>query len=140
MDAFLVTIVAAIVAAVAIPLLEMSSRQARRSALLENLHVLRSQIELYRAEHSGHTPVVHNGTLTQLIRATDARGAVGDRGTRYPLGPYLRNGMPVNPYTGRSIVTESPDYPFKKSSGAGGWLYHPPTGQIAADMDEHLGE
>jgi len=133
-DLALAAVVAAVVGAVAIPLIERGVHAARRSALRENLHVLRSQIELYRAEHGGQNPMVVNGSLPQLLRPTDRTGKMGPRGAQFPFGPYLKGPMPVNPLTGSSIVTESPEYPFRSASGNGGWLYHPPTGQIAADL------
>ena len=134
-DGVLVTVVAAIVTAVAVPLIERGSQEATRSAALENLRGLRAQLELYRTEHGGRTPVVNNGTLPQLVRPTNAQGELGERGRRFPLGPYLQGGMPANPYTGRSIVTESAVFPFAATSGNGGWLYHPPTGSVALDVD-----
>lgn len=139
-DLALVAVVAAVAGAVAIPLIERGVHAARRSALRENLHVLRSQIELYRAEHGGQSPAVVNGSLPQLLRPTDRAGRMGDKGSRFPFGPYLRGPMPVNPITGSSIVTESLEYPFSSASGNGGWLYHPPTGRIAADLPAMLQE
>lgn len=139
-DLALVAVVATVIGAVAIPLIERGVHAARRSALRENLYVLRSQIELYRAEHGGQSPWVVNGSLPQLLRPTDRTGKMGPKGARFPFGPYLNGPMPINPITGSSIVTESPEYPFRSASGNGGWLYHPPTGQIAADLPAMLNE
>lgn len=133
-DLALVAVVAAVAGAVAVPLIERGVHSARRSALRENLYVLRSQIELYRAEHGGQAPEVVNGTLPQLMRPTDSSGRIGPKGPKHPLGPYLKGPMPVNPFTGSSIVVECWEYPFRSPSGNGGWLYHPPTGHIAADL------
>lgn len=133
-DLALVAVVAAVAGAVAIPLIERGVHAARRSALRENLHVLRSQIELYRAEHGGQNPTVINGSLPQLLRPTDRTGKMGPKGAQFSFGPYFNGAMPVNPFTGSSIVTESTEYPFRTASGNGGWLYHPPTGRIAADL------
>ncbi len=133
-DLALVAVVAAVAGAVAIPLIERGVHAARRSALRENLHVLRGQIELYRAEHGGQSPMVVNGSLPQLLRPTDRTGRMGGGGAQFPFGPYLKGPMPVNPLTGSSIVTESLAYPFRAASGNGGWLYHSPSGQIAADL------
>jgi len=118
--------------------IERATRQAQQSTLSENLRVLREQIELYKLQHGGYPPTLYEGGFPQLIRATDSRGRVGPPGSNYPLGPYLRTGVPLNPVTGRSIVTPTDVFPPEAASGNGGWLYHQPTGQIAIDLEEHL--
>jgi general secretion pathway protein G len=140
MDALILAVVVAIAAAAGIPLLEAASRRAQTSVLRENLRTLRSQIELYKLEHHGQPPVLSEGTLPQLIRATNAAGATGEPGGKHPLGPYLRGGVPVNSVTGRSIVTPTDVFPPAAPSGNGGWIYHQATGQIAADLKEFLAE
>jgi len=137
-DAVIVAVLAAIVGATTIPLLEMANRRAKTTALLQNLHTLRSQIELYKLGHGGEPPVLYQGSFPQLIRATNAEGIPGEPGTEYPFGPYLRSGLPLNPITGRSIVTATGVFPPTAPSKNGGWLYHQATGQIAADLAEYL--
>lgn len=140
MNAMLLAVIVAILGATAIPLVEMGSRKAKSSALLQNLHTLRSQIELYKMEHGGKAPVVYDGTFPQLIRATNDAGIPGPPGSEYLHGPYLRSGVPVNPVTGRSIVTLTETFPPAAPSGNGGWIYHQETGQIAADLADFLTE
>lgn len=138
MDAMILAIVVAITGATAIPLFETASSQAKSSALLQNLHTLRSQIELYKMEHGGRAPLLFNGTFPQLIRATDVAGVPGPPGDKHPYGPYLAGGIPVNPFTARSICTPTETFPPTEPSGNGGWIYHQPTGQIAADLEDFL--
>ena len=69
---------------------------------------------------------------------TNAQGRPGVPGSKYPFGPYLHNGVPVNPITGRSIVTATDTFPPTAQSGNGGWLYHESTGQIAPDLAQFL--
>lgn len=137
-DVAIFLVVAAVVSAVAVPVIEKATRRAQQSTLLENLRVLREQIELYKLQHGGTPPVLHEGTFPQLIRATDPMGRLGPPGRKYPLGPYLRRGVPVNPVTGRSIVTLTDTFPPEAPSGNGGWLYHQPTGRIGIDLEEYL--
>ena len=137
-DAVIVAVLAAIVGATTIPLLEMTNRRAKAAALLQNLHTLRSQIELYKLGHGGEPPVLYQGSFPQLLRATNAEGVPGEPGTEYPCGPYLRSGMPLNPITGRSIVTATDAFPPTAPSKNCGWLYHQATGQIAADLAGYL--
>jgi general secretion pathway protein G len=138
MDALLLAIVVGIVGATAIPLLERASRQAKQSTLLQNLHTLRSQIELYKLEHRGEPPLLYQGTFPQLCRATNADGMPGEPGSKFSYGPYLTGGVPVNPITGRSVVTLTSSFPPRTPSGNGGWLYHAKTGQIAIDLEGFL--
>ena len=140
MNALIVAVMVTILGAVTIPLLEMAGEQAKSTTLLQNLHTLRSQIELYKLEHNENVPVFYQGSLPQLIRATDVDGVPSAPGSKHPYGPYFRSGIPINPVTGRSIVTTTDTFPPTAPSGNGGWLYHQPTGQIAADLAEFLGK
>ncbi len=137
-DALLLAVVAVVVAVAARPYIESANEQATVNGLLDNLASLRFAIESYEREHDGRIPVVHDGGLPQLVRATDREGALGPSGNKYPFGPYLRGGMPVNTITGRSIVTLTETFPPSAVSGNGGWLYHQPTGQIVPDLEEYL--
>jgi general secretion pathway protein G len=139
-DAVLLIVVIAIVCATAVPLIEAANRRAQQSTLAQNLHTLRSQIEMYKAEHGGRPPVLHEGTLPQMLQPTNADGVPGPAGNKYPCGPYLRSGVPLNPVTGRSVITAVQTFPPTATSGNGGWLYHQETGQIIPDLDEHLGQ
>lgn len=139
-NAIILAIVVAVVGGVGMPLLEMASRRAKRSTLMQNLHTLRSQIELYKLEHGGRPPVVYQNTLPQLTRATNAEGVPGEPSSEFAYGPYLHGGVPVNPITGCSIVALTDTFPPIAPSGNGGWIYHQETGQIAIDLEEFLQE
>jgi len=137
-DLLVVAAIMAIGTAVAMPLVNGAQEQASSAALLQNLRTLRGQIERYKVEHAGEAPLLYKGSFPQLTHATNARGVPGPHGKDYPYGPYLPAGVPVNPYTGVSVVTPSETFPPATSSGVGGWLYHQETGRIAPDLDEHL--
>jgi general secretion pathway protein G len=137
-DALILGLLMTIFFAAGKPLLDAADHTARLSTLQHNLHTLRTRIELYKAEHDGQPPVVHEGSFPQLIRPTNAQGIPGHGGPKFPLGPYLRGGVPVNPLTGRSLVTVTDEFPPQAATGGGGWVYHPPTGQIAADVEGYL--
>jgi len=137
-NAMFLVVFVAILGATAIPLIEKSSRQAKSTALLQNLQSLRRQIERYRVEHHGHTPMLHEGTLPQLLQVTNGEGVLGVLEGEHSFGPYLQSGIPVNSLTGRSIVVRCDEFPPTESSGNGGWLYHQQTGQIAVDLPEFL--
>jgi len=130
----IIAVLIAIVGAAAVPLFEGASTNAKSSALAQNLSLLRKQIELYKVDHLGRPPVVYGGSLPQLLRSTNAEGVPGPTGERFPYGPYLRGGVPVNPVTGRSVVIAIESFPPESTTGQGGWLYHQGTGQIAPDL------
>jgi len=137
-DAAVVVLLMAIVSAAAVPLIEGASDQAKQSVVLQNLYTIRSQIALYKMQHGGEPPVLYQGTLPQLLQATDASGIPGPRGSEHPWGPYLPMGIPPNTLTGRSTITLTDAFPPTAASGNGGWLFHQETGQISIDLPNML--
>lgn len=137
-EVLIVVVILAILAATVIPQFATSTTDAKESALKFNLHSLRSQIELYKLHHQGNAPTITGGTLPQLTSATNANGEIGPAGASYPYGPYIMTALPPNPITGSSVVTATTTFPPTAESGAGGWLYHQATGQIAPDTNGYL--
>jgi general secretion pathway protein G len=138
LDGLQIVFLMAIVAATAAPIIEAATNGAKQTALLENLYTIRSQMSLYRAQHGDTPPLLYGGTLPQLIQATSALGEAGIPGTAHPFGPYLPEGIPVNPFTDRAVITACETFPPAAASGQGGWLYHQETGQIAPDLPDML--
>lgn len=136
-DAVAMVLLMAIVTATSVPLLEAAADGARHTALTQNLQALRQQIALYTAHH-GEPPALYEGSLPQLLQATNAAGIPVPADSTHCYGPYLRGIIPPNPFTGKSVVTATPTFPPATASGAGGWLYHQPTGKISADLPELL--
>lgn len=137
-DGLIMVLLMAIVTAVAMPLMSAADDQARTTALTQNLRIFRAQIERYKLDHGGQVPLFYQGTLLQLTEPTDAKGIPGPAGDAHPFGPYLPNGLPANPYTNSATVELTEVFPPTQRGAAGGWLYHQPTGQIAADQDGWL--
>jgi len=137
-DGLILTMLMAVVTAVAMPLLSSADQNARATAMSQTLRVFRSQIELYKLEHGGQPPLLFKGGLPQLTEPTDAQGVPGPVGPKHPLGPYLPSGIPANPYTGVATVELAQSFPPTKHGTAGGWLYHQETGRIAADQEGWL--
>jgi general secretion pathway protein G len=125
-------------AAAAVPLVHAAQDRASGSVLLRDLHIVRTQIEMYKAQHNGRVPLLYKGAFPQLTQATDAIGVPGTPGTRFPYGPYLRDGIPPNPFTGQSIVTAVDVFPPPAPTRGRGWIYHQPSGRIAADQEGYL--
>lgn len=137
-DAGILLMAMATGAAAAVPLVNATQERANAAALLRDLHILRTQIAIYTAEHDGRAPLLYKGDFPQLTHATNAIGVPGTPGTRFPYGPYLREGIPPNPFTGQSVVTAVPEFPAKTPTDAGGWVYHQETGRIAPDQEGYL--
>jgi general secretion pathway protein G len=131
-EVLIVVIIMAVLAATIIPQFTTSTKDARESSLKFNMHTLRSQIELYKAQHNGVYPSVTNQTLPQLSGRTNASGTVGTSATDYPFGPYVDQ-IPANPMDSKTAVTSvslSGAKPTAVSGSDGGWQYDPNTGAI----------
>src|SRR5436190_12046642 len=124
-EVLIVVVIMAILAATIIPQFTDSTKDAKASTVQFNLHTLRSQIQLYRTQHSGTAPTA---TLAELLASTDATGATGT-GANFPYGPYLRQ-IPVNPYSNNAtvkVITTDPAV-VGDVTGTGGWLYNTTSG------------
>jgi hypothetical protein len=115
-----------------------TSDDAKRSALVHNLYILRAQIEMYKLKHN-LVPSLQNGTLAQLTSATNVNGDIGPAGSDYPFGPYIAGGrFPNNPYDQKNTVTATTVFPPTATTSDGGWLYDEQSGQIAPNTTGHL--
>ncbi|HVC97508.1 MAG TPA: type II secretion system protein [Pirellulales bacterium] len=138
-EVLIVVVIMAVLAATIIPQFSSSTNDAKTSSLQFNLHSLRSQIELYKLNHNGALPQLTNGTLPQLMAATDINGNIGVTGPTFPYGPYLlQQTLPANPFTNVNTVTATTSSPPTAPSGTGGWLYNTTTGQLYADQANFL--
>jgi general secretion pathway protein G len=121
----IVVVIIAIIGAIAIPRLSRGSAGAADSALVGNLRVLRSALDLYASEHGGTFPVV--GTVaTQLTQYTDDTGATSATKTgNYIYGPYLRTipALPVGAKKGQSGIAAA-------TGASVGWIYDAANGTI----------
>jgi general secretion pathway protein G len=134
-EVLIVVVIMAILAATIIPQFTDSTSDAKASTVKFNLHTLRSQIELYKAQHNG---VVPTGTLVELTVNTDIDGTQGT-GTGFPYGPYIRQ-IPDNPFTNSNAVTVITNDPAAAGdvTGSGGWLYNDTTGGVWIDHADHV--
>jgi type II secretory pathway pseudopilin PulG len=131
------------------PQLTNAANQRRENVLADQLHYLRTQILIYRAQHGGIAPGYAGGDMStqptadmfvkQMTGYTDQHGAVADRFDETHLyGPYIQE-VPANPFNGdRSIVIIGDDEPFPQQPlPQGGWLYKPSTCALAANVRGH---
>jgi general secretion pathway protein G len=137
-EVLIVVVIMAILAATIIPQFTSSTNDAKASTSKFNLHTMRSQIELYKANHNGLLP---GATLAELTASTDADGTIGT-GASFPFGPYMRT-IPENPFTNNSSVkaiTNDPAQAGDVTAGNAGWLYNTTTGGIWIDHADYFEE
>lgn len=136
----IVVVIIAIIGAIAIPKMSRGAVGASESALIQNLSVLRSALDLYQTENGGNYPSTAN-VFNALTQYNDGLGNLSATKTgNYIYGPYLRTTVPSCPVgskKGQNGITDGSAYATQGvtagSSTNAGWLYTPATGAIVAN-------
>ena len=143
-EVLIVVVIMAVLAATIIPQFSTSTKDARESAQKYNLQSLRTQLELYKAQHGGAYPTGTNN-LEQLTKATNTAGAVSTNGqvdATHPYGPYVTGALPVQPFSGLNTVILDTGMagttPTATASPGGGWIFRAATGEIWIDHPSYL--
>ena len=103
-EILIVVIILGILAAIVIPQFTSASTDARNNSLTSQVQTLRSQIELYKLQHtSGGTELFATAAdqWRELVGKTDADGTVNN--TTGKCGPYLQT-TPLNNVTSLTKV------------------------------------
>ncbi|PQO26837.1 type II secretion system protein [Blastopirellula marina] len=133
-EVLIVVVILAVLAATVIPQFTDSTDDAKASSVKFNLHTLRSQIQLYRAQHEGALP---SATLNELLIKTNDDGTSTGTPT---LGPYLSK-LPVNSYTNSATVKTISAVPTSSDvTDTHGWLYNTTNGNIYINHEDMLTE
>jgi general secretion pathway protein G len=105
-EILIVVIILGILAAIVIPQFTDASEQAKESSLVSDLQTMRSQVELYKAQHSGVVPGTTGTSTTPeqaLTGLTNVSGVAQTAPGAGVYGPYVQK-VPLNPFTeGRGI-------------------------------------
>lgn len=118
-EILIVVVILGILAAIVIPQFSDASTQSKVSSAKSSLQSLRSQISLYKIQHTNDAPPTDETTfVAQMTGTTDGAGAT--TGTQF--GPYLQ-AMPANPFNSSATVATA-------DGAAVGWVYTPATGDI----------
>jgi len=154
-ELLIVTIILAILAAIVVPQFTATTDDARASAFDSNLSAMRAAVELYRQQHgaypgnvgataatclTGANEVAAVGDasfVTQMTRFTNAAGqaCTGTDPAQFRFGPYLKDGIPVNPLGTVSTVTVvATGVLGLASGGTGGWRFDSITGELIGDQ------
>ena len=133
-EVLIVVVILAVLAATIIPQFTDSTDDARRSSVKFNLHTLRAQIQLYKAQHNGMKP---SADLSELLKGTNLDGSDG---TKY--GPYIQS-IPINSLTDKDTVKAIATATVAAGDltvGGGGWIYSTASGNIWIDHVDHYTE
>lgn len=151
-EILIVVIILAILAGVVIPQFSSSSEDAKLSVLQSDLATMRAAVELYYHQHNNIYPgdITSNyaGHATndlwfvdQMTLYTDVDGeAVAVKDADHKYGPYLKKGIPINPFDDDKTVTiddAETDLTAATDDGAGGWKFYTQTGQLFANDGTH---
>lgn len=129
-EMLVIVVLLGILAATVIMAVTDVSDQTRDTALRSDLHIVRSQIEVYMQGHLDTFPS-KEGFVEQMTGKTHRDGSAGG-----DLGPYLLE-IPTNPYNNDATVTCRDD-DSQLGDGGSGWHYNATTGGFHAnDSPEH---
>jgi general secretion pathway protein G len=127
-EILVVVVLLGILAAIVVPQFSEAGSESRTSALLTDLHRVRSQIELYKFQHNDNFPAATGETnddfLRRMTTKTDVDGNAG-----IDFGPYMQS-IPVNPFNDRSTVRIDG---AAAGSNSVGWRFDTATGAFQAD-------
>ncbi len=128
----IVVVIIGIIGAIAIPRMSRGAAGAADSSLIADLAVMRSAIDLYKAEHGGTLPAFSTFEA-QLTTYTDDSGAANaSKTSTYYLGTYLREipTLKVGSNKGKNGVVAT------LGGTTAGWVYDESTGTIRANLPD----
>lgn len=155
-EILIVVIILGILAAVAIPQFGDSTDDAREASLNASLAQMRSAIELYYHQHGADYPgekhfstglpvasiaEADSSFVSQLTLYTSLTGTTATtKDNTFKFGPYMKTGLPENPFNGLSDITcdiSTTDISSITSDGLTGWKFYVQTGRFIANDGAH---
>ena len=128
-----VVVILATIAAIAIPRVTSAVERANLTAYCQNLVILQTAVDHYRAEHNGQSPP----SAAQLLLYTDEDGNTSaTRGGAFVYGPYLHS-MPALNY-GDNIGDTELEVDTDPGAGSGGWVIDSASGLVRANLDDSV--
>jgi general secretion pathway protein G len=148
-EILIVVVILGILAAIVIPQFTEASTEAKESRLCTDLQTMRSQIELYKAQHNDLLPgsetavsatgigSVGGATFVQALTGyTDVDGNVAGAPGPNIYGPYMQK-VPTNGFNNFSTVAFNAGTVGVAGTNLTGWNLDPDTGKFQA-MDDQL--
>jgi general secretion pathway protein G len=137
-EILIVVIILGILAAIVIPQFTNASTSAKQSALSSTAQTLRSQIALYKLQHTDKMPgegaaitppaFSSDQFWTDMTTQTDATGTLwtnsaANQTAGGPCGPYMQS-IPTNSLNGSTLVVDGNVAPGSSASGSCGYVYN----------------
>jgi len=113
-----------------------TKRQLRERALQVDLDFLNSALKRYTADHNGALPGLEDGLISQdMLRRqlTLPSAEDGEITPNGPCGPYLKAGIPPNPWNDSSEIKVVTSPALPPPDGTTGWVMHVPSGRIVSN-------
>ena len=139
-EILIVVMILGILASIIVPHYVGASDESRHAAIVDQLRMMRDQVNIYRAEHReqfpGTTAAVPGGTIAmfvgQFTQYTDADGDVAAaKDATHKFGPYLPS-IPLNPMSGTDTIKYDWSYDaIPTPDDSTGWIYQPFTGRLS---------
>ena len=124
-------------AGVLVPDFFRAERDLKRSAQLTDLRFLNAASKTYRDEHRGAIPGVDtNGDVDEQRLVRQLTLPIDELGRLMPngkFGPYLKVGIPPNPWNGSREVKIVTTNAVPAPDGTSGWVFHVPSGQFSSN-------
>ncbi|MCH8217687.1 MAG: prepilin-type N-terminal cleavage/methylation domain-containing protein [Planctomycetes bacterium] len=144
-EILIVVVILGILAAIVIPQFTEASNEARTSSLVSDLQTVRSQIELFKIQHTDALPGAASGitvaeALTLYTNTNGTKATTQAPGAEI-FGPYLQK-IPTNPYADSVAAGGDPDGIEATAAaatvdGSTGWHFHTTTGAFHANTVGH---
>ena len=132
----IVVVIIAIIGAIAIPKMSRGAAGAGESALIQDLSVLRSALDLYQTENGGNYPTVGNLQVA-LTGYNDGLNSTPQaaKDATHIYGPYLRSvpTLPVGASKGAPLFANVYTVPAATPAASVGWIYIQATGTILSN-------
>ena len=126
----IVVVIIGIIGAIAIPRMSRGAAGAADSGLVADLAVMRSAIDLYKAEHGGTLPTLADIEAQLTTYTNDAGTANATKSTTYYLGPYLREIPKLKVGSNKGLA----GFVATQGGTTEGWVYNATTGAVSANL------
>jgi general secretion pathway protein G len=132
-EILIVVVILGILAAIVIPQFTSASSEAKLSALRSDLQTVRSQIELYKIQHTDAFPGTATGFnfVAAMTTKTNVYGNTTASEGEVKYGRYMES-MPKNPYNDLNTVAEADTTPTGADNSTG-WYYNKTDGTFKAN-------
>lgn len=139
-EVLIVVVILGILAATVLPQFSQASKDAKESAVVQNLQMIRHQVGLFKFQHEGKLPADAStdgvAFANQMTQKTTIAGVVD--ATNGNFGPYIIGQVPPNAYNNsRTVAVKNGPLVVADYDGSGGhgWAFSSTTGEVRANVD-----